>query len=84
MTFPGMPSIFYGDELGLEGIQEADYRQPMPWNKVKAYKENESDSLYVFYAEILIYLRRRENVFTQRGFRLYILRKMGVFTLGKI
>ena len=61
MTFPGMPSIFYGDELGLEGIQEADYRQPMPWNKVKAYKENESDSLYVFMRN-LIYLRRSENV----------------------
>lgn len=31
LTFPGIPSIFYGDELEIEGIQEADYRSPMPW-----------------------------------------------------
>lgn len=31
MCFPGMPSVFYGDELGITGILEADYRSPMPW-----------------------------------------------------
>ena len=76
MTFPGMPSIFYGDELGLEGIQEADYRQPMPWNKVKAYKENESDSLYVF-MQNLIYLRRSENVLRRGEFRTVYTQKNG-------
>ena len=76
MTFPGMPSIFYGDELGLEGIQEADYRQPMPWNKVKAYKENESDSLYVFMRN-LIYLRRSENVLRRGEFRTVYTQKNG-------
>lgn len=33
MTFVGMPTIFYGDELGVQGIAEEEYRQPMPWNK---------------------------------------------------
>lgn len=32
MTFVGMPTIFYGDELGIQGIQEEKYRHPMPWN----------------------------------------------------
>lgn len=32
MTFVGMPTIFYGDELGIQGLLEADYRQPMPWS----------------------------------------------------
>lgn len=31
MCFPGMPSVFYGDELGITGMLEADYRSPMPW-----------------------------------------------------
>ena len=31
MCFPGMPSVFYGDELGVAGVLEADYRSPMPW-----------------------------------------------------
>ena len=33
MTFPGMPSIFYGDELEISGVLEKDYRKPMPWGK---------------------------------------------------
>ena len=32
MTFIGMPTIFYGDELGIQGILEEEYRHPMPWN----------------------------------------------------
>ncbi len=31
MCFVGMPTIFYGDELGLQGVLEAEYRAPMPW-----------------------------------------------------
>ena len=33
MTFPGMPCVFYGDEKGLAGIQEWEYRQAMAWDK---------------------------------------------------
>ncbi len=33
MTFPGMPCIFYGDEKGLSGIEEWEYRQAMAWKK---------------------------------------------------
>ena len=28
----GMPCIFYGDELGVMGVEEQDYRKPMPWD----------------------------------------------------
>ena len=31
MCFVGMPTIFYGDELGVQGILEEEYRAPMPW-----------------------------------------------------
>jgi alpha-glucosidase len=30
-TFPGVPMVFAGDELGLEGIDGDGARQPMPW-----------------------------------------------------
>ena len=40
MTFPGAPSIYYGDEIGLRGTLDYDKthddrhaRWPMPWNK---------------------------------------------------
>lgn len=31
-TMPGTPCVFYGDELGVSGTNEEEYRGPMPWN----------------------------------------------------
>ena len=31
MSFVGMPTVFYGDELGVQGVLEEEYRSPMPW-----------------------------------------------------
>ena len=45
MTFPGAPSIFYGDEIGLSGGKDPDCRRVFPeaqkWDVeiLKAYKE---------------------------------------------
>lgn len=33
MTFIGMPCVFYGDELGMTGVLEEEYRHPMPWER---------------------------------------------------
>ena len=33
MTFPGVPLVYYGDELGLTGQREAEYRSAMPWGQ---------------------------------------------------
>lgn len=56
MCFPGMPSVFYGDELGVTGVLEDEYRQPMPWGR--------EDALHNFFRE-LIQLRRRELALTE-------------------
>lgn len=33
-TYPGAPSLYYGDEIGLEGgAPDADARRPFPWHK---------------------------------------------------
>lgn len=33
MTVQGIPSVFYGDEKGIMGTSEPEYRSPMPWDK---------------------------------------------------
>ncbi|WP_182524636.1 glycoside hydrolase family 13 protein [Nocardioides dongkuii] len=32
-TLPGVPMIFAGDEIGLEGVLGEDSRRPMPWDR---------------------------------------------------
>ena len=33
ILMPGVPSLFYGDEYGVEGVSENEYRREMPWNE---------------------------------------------------
>ncbi|MDR2132179.1 MAG: 4-alpha-glucanotransferase [Clostridiales Family XIII bacterium] len=33
MTFPGVPSVFYGDEAGAEGLDDPHNRVPFPWGR---------------------------------------------------
>lgn len=41
MTLPGVPLIYYGDEVGLTGEKDPDNRKPYPWdnhnNKILSY-----------------------------------------------
>lgn len=60
MTFVGMPCVFYGDEQGLTGILEDDYRRPMTWDEP-------SGVLYGFYRQ-MIALRRQESALRADAF----------------
>jgi glycosidase len=33
MTWPGVPSVYYGDEVGLDGGRDPDDRRCMPWDQ---------------------------------------------------
>jgi len=33
MTFPGAPSVYYGDEIGMEGGPDPDCRRAFPWDE---------------------------------------------------
>ncbi|NRD76860.1 Ig-like domain-containing protein [Bacillus sp. BRMEA1] len=33
MTYPGAPTIYYGDEIGMPGATDPDCRRPMTWGK---------------------------------------------------
>ena len=37
MTFPGAPSIYYGDEIGLPGGHDPDNRRAFPWDDHDAW-----------------------------------------------
>jgi glycosidase len=41
MTYPGAPSIYYGDEIGLEGGgPDHDIRRTFPWSRPEAWKRD--------------------------------------------
>lgn len=39
MLMPGVPSLFYGDELGIWGVTEKEYRREMAWDKQEVFCE---------------------------------------------
>lgn len=36
-TLPGVPMVFAGDEIGLEGVTGEDSRRPMPWQRPQTW-----------------------------------------------
>lgn len=76
MTFVGMPSVFYGDEAGLMGLTEPEYRQAMDFSMSHAlygiykklislrntYEDLRSDSFETLYTEGKVYGYKRGNV----------------------
>ncbi len=37
LTFPGAPSVYYGDEIGMEGGHDPDCRRAFPWHRPEAW-----------------------------------------------
>ncbi len=56
MTFPGVPSIYYGDEAGLEGYKDPLNRRTYPWG-------NENKELLDWY-KTLVALRKSKDAFS--------------------
>ncbi|AKL96821.1 glycosidase [Clostridium aceticum] len=55
MTFPGVPSIYYGDEVGMEGLEDPLNRRTYPWGE-------EDKDLLQWYKKV-ISLRNKNDVF---------------------
>jgi alpha-glucosidase len=64
MTTPGVPMVFAGDELGLEGEWGEDGRRTMPWDTPKQW----DNALFDGYRE-LIALRRSSDALARGGLR---------------
>jgi Glycosidases len=55
MLTPGVPSIVYGDEKEITGIEEIEYRQPMAWGKTENTQEDFIKKLISLRREYLEY-----------------------------
>jgi glycosidase len=66
-TYPGVPSIYYGDEIGLEGGRDPDDRRTMIWDRGKW-----DMSLFELYKE-LIALRKLNEPLRRGSYRTRVL-----------
>jgi alpha-glucosidase len=64
MTTPGVPMVFAGDELGLEGEWGEDARRTMPWSRPDAW-----DGVLLEEYRRLIALRRSSDALARGGIR---------------
>jgi alpha-glucosidase len=64
MTMPGVPMLFAGDELGLEGAWGEDARRTMPWDRQDAW-----DTMLLDEYRRLIALRRSSLALARGGIR---------------
>ena len=64
LTYPGVPSIFAGDELGIEGIFGEDMRRTIDW-------EDKANWDLEFFNSIrhLVKIRRKHDAFAHGGLR---------------
>lgn len=64
MTYPGVPSIFAGDEIGIEGAWGEDSRRTMPWKRRSQWNLE----LFENFKE-LIRIRRKSHALAFGGIR---------------
>ncbi len=64
MTYVGVPSIVYGDEIGLEGVDGGDARRTMPWDP-----DRWDDDLLAFLRQ-LIHVRIGSEALCRGGFQV--------------
>ncbi len=48
MTIPGIPSVFAGDELGMNGVHDWEYRVPLDWSRA-----NDDNEVFAWYKKLL-------------------------------
>ena len=61
-TVPGLPTVFYGDEVGLDGYKDPFNRKPYPW-------KSGNDELRSFYQKIGE-IRRSDDIYADGDFSL--------------
>ncbi len=49
-TMPGVPCIYYGDEIGVEGEKDPDSRRVFPWDSIKTH-----ENLLNFFKKLIVF-----------------------------
>ncbi|GGJ53658.1 maltodextrin glucosidase [Deinococcus roseus] len=65
LTFIGVPCIYYGDEIGMEGENDPDCRRTMPWGDPQRWQHG----LFDWYQQ-LIRLRKTQRALQEGSFRI--------------
>lgn len=75
----GAPSVYYGDEVGIDGTVHSDegYRYPMPWTEIPGRNQE----TYAFYQK-LMHLKK-ETAALQEGGMKFLYAKGNVFSLAR-
>lgn len=60
MTYIGIPMIYYGDEIGMEGATDPHCRKPMLWKA-----EDQNKELYEWYRKLIAL--RKQHIILQKG-----------------
>jgi alpha-glucosidase len=64
LTYPGVPSIFAGDEIGLEGAWGEDGRRTINWDDQSSW-----DTAFLSEVKKLISIRKKHDAFINGGLR---------------
>jgi glycosidase len=67
-TMPGMPTVYYGDEVGLTGDDDPDDRRPYPWSDLGGTPDDELLDRY----QTLAGVRQADPVLTQGDLRFLL------------
>lgn len=63
MTSPGIPLLYYGDEVGMPGGGDPDNRRPMQWNDLSPHQQSLRDRI------VRLTRARNQNKALRRGTR---------------
>ena len=74
MTWPGAPTIYYGDEAGLTGWTDPDNRRTYPWGR-------EDETLLAFHKE-MIRIRQKYDCL-KAGSLEYLFNDYGIISYGR-
>ncbi len=74
MTWPGSPTLYYGDEVGVAGWTDPDNRRTFPWGK-------ENKTLYMFYKKAIGI--HKENSALKNGSMTKLYTENGVIVYGR-
>jgi alpha-glucosidase len=74
MTWPGSPTIYYGDEAGMTGWTDPDNRRTYPWGK-------ENKSLIAFHKSLIGF--RKKYGALRVGSVIFLYNDYGIITYGR-